>query len=115
MALPRFLAPIISESDNPRRIAKQYYARKEASMAWRCRKGNETFQSLATVRDAHASPDIADLLIVDHRVIDLDSQTQYLRREAAHSGQKRIRRDDAIALRSHQANARVDQRLLGVK
>ena len=81
--------------------------------------GNVGFRFRATgsaaVGRAHADPGIADLLVVHHRVVHRYAEPEHLRTEAPDRAQQCVRGDDAVALRQHQVDAGVDQRLLGVE
>src|SRR5262249_12707208 len=77
------------------------------------RSGRES--SLSAVGRAHAAPGVAHLLIVNHRVVNLDPEPEDLRRERAGRRQHGVGRNDAIALRGDERHARVDEVLLGIE
>ena len=54
-------------------------------------------------------------MIVHCRVVDRDRQRQGLGREPPDRGEQTVRADDTIMLRGDQADARIDQGLLGVE
>src|SRR5262245_29537340 len=77
------------------------------------RSGRES--SLPAVGRAHAAPGVAHLLIVSHRVVNLNPEPEVLRRKRAGRRQHSVRRDDAIALRGDERHARIDEILLGIE
>jgi hypothetical protein len=76
----------------------------------------ELFQpGLTTVGIPHPGPGITNLLVVHHRVIDYDIETEPLHRQRADRSQKRIGRHNAIVLGRDQSYAGVDQFLLRIE
>src|SRR3981189_1282318 len=69
----------------------------------------------ASIGRAHATPGVANLLVVNDRIVDFDLQAEDLRRKAADRRQHRIRRHHPVALRGDECNACVDESLLRIE
>ncbi len=81
-----------------------------------CSRGRpDDYGRLASVRRAHAGPAVADLMVVNARILNRGRKAEDLRRQTADGGQNLIGRDHAVVLCGHQRDARVDQRLLRVE
>ena len=70
---------------------------------------------LSGVGIAQAHPGVAHLLIMHHRIVDLDVETEPLHRQCTNRREQGVRGDNAIVLRGDERNARVHQFLLGVE
>src|SRR5207247_5233027 len=69
----------------------------------------------ASVRCTHAEPAVADLLVVNHRIVDLRGQAQRLRRQGSGRGQDRVGGNHPVTLRGDQRDAGINQVLLRIE
>src|SRR6516225_11636799 len=78
-------------------------------------KFQATGPQLAPVWRAHAAPGVAHLLVVRDRIVDLDPESEDLRRQRASRCQYGVGRHHPVALRGNERHPRVDEVLLRVE
>ena len=87
--------------------------RREHSPRWLLEAATEP--ALSTVGIAQAHPGVAHLLVMHHRVVELDGETKPLHRQCTDRREQGVRGDHAVVLGGDQRNARVHQLLLSVE
>src|SRR5271169_2167891 len=73
-------------------------------------------RSISTaVGNAHSSPGIANLLVVNHRIVERNIQSELRQVQFTYPGQQVVGGDDPIMLRGHERGARIHEFLLRIE
>ena len=80
----------------------------------RC-SGRSYSNQLSAIGIAHTHPGVAHLLVVHHRIVDQDVETEPWHREGADRRQQSVRSHDAVVLGGDQGHAGIHELLLRVR